>query len=464
MTLEHKRLAIVAAMVVCSAARGQSTEPGACHLPDALSKALKYRQTIETTRLELFETELSNGTDPIEPVRHKKVIRSTTHETVIADLGDEEGVVMRSVDGMPAPIDAERAFLSWEKTGRRIERSDNPLAQARDREMGARMRFDPRTLGICASPIARELDEAVLGDTVALPVSTEYSESRDGDLARVVAKKSRSRVTYWIDPKRGFTPVRVREDQDDGSWAECRCQLKRFDGTWFPERVDYFSSRYADGTKPLSSIELQTVEINVPGHKRKLDAGDIGLEPGMDVVCLDSSLRTREIGKWDGTAVVSIDEFLAKLRRGDVREGESYLKAVREAAKTAPPPTIDIEYSGSTSVADIDDLLAAQMRAAPGKTAALWEDFVRQFIKKYALDDDQTQKALSILKECQTQAESYLAANRDRIESAKSIQRDSVLKPIERIFCDRLHPRLTKLPTRAQRDAASQPATSARRP
>ncbi|MCK4343005.1 MAG: hypothetical protein KAY37_14925 [Phycisphaerae bacterium] len=102
-----------------------------------------------------------------------------------------------------------------------------------------------------------------------------------------------------------------------------------------------------------------------------------------------------------------------------------------------------------------------------------WEKYVRVFIEKYRLNDAQTQKAHSILKECQEQAASHMAKRKSQIEDldkkikahtgdkkkAKELAkltdlRAKLLEPIGRIFERRLKPSLEKLPTRAQRQAA----------
>lgn len=102
-----------------------------------------------------------------------------------------------------------------------------------------------------------------------------------------------------------------------------------------------------------------------------------------------------------------------------------------------------------------------------------WERYVREFIEKYQLDEAQTQRAQAILKDCQEQAQNYLQRRKAALEqldkrdkdlgsSAADAQarqrlreqRERILAPVNRIFEERLKPRLEKLPTRQQRDAA----------
>lgn len=127
-----------------------------------------------------------------------------------------------------------------------------------------------------------------------------------------------------------------------------------------------------------------------------------------------------------------------------------------------------------------------------------WEKYVRDFIQKYQLNDEQTQRANAILADCEAQAERQLAGKKSELEriekregelkavpaagakgaapDAKSPdakggdnkgketaelakKRDEILAPINRIFEDQLKPKLEKLPTRAQRKAAEEAAT-----
>lgn len=121
-----------------------------------------------------------------------------------------------------------------------------------------------------------------------------------------------------------------------------------------------------------------------------------------------------------------------------------------------------------------------------GKDESEWEAYVRQFIEKYKLNDEQQQKALAILADCQKTAERYRLGKQstlDQIEAQEaqlrekvksgdnkdaknravvnkelgelSKKKDDLLEPISRIFDKQLKPRLERLPTRAQRRDAN---------
>ena len=106
-----------------------------------------------------------------------------------------------------------------------------------------------------------------------------------------------------------------------------------------------------------------------------------------------------------------------------------------------------------------------------------WEKYVREFIAKYQLNDEQAQKANAVLKDCEDQAKRIAIGNQDKIEkidqqlaevkqsqdkkksktiSALTEQRKKLTAPIDQIFEQQLKPRLERLPTRAQLRAAEE--------
>jgi hypothetical protein len=114
--------------------------------------------------------------------------------------------------------------------------------------------------------------------------------------------------------------------------------------------------------------------------------------------------------------------------------------------------------------------------ASSGSSAeSQWEQYVRQFIERYKLNEEQANRANKILKSCQDLADRYRRGRAEQLEKldrqeaalrtsdsptkAKeqaeiTAQRAKLLAPIDEIFEKQLKPRLEKIPTRAQRDAA----------
>lgn len=108
--------------------------------------------------------------------------------------------------------------------------------------------------------------------------------------------------------------------------------------------------------------------------------------------------------------------------------------------------------------------------------ASEWERYVVDFSKRHNLDDAQKQAAQKILRDVQEQANRYISGKRPQIEmidkqiasagggsdaAARSqklrSERQQLLDPIQRMFEKQLKPRLDRIPTRAQRQAAETP-------
>lgn len=147
---------------------------------------------------------------------------------------------------------------------------------------------------------------------------------------------------------------------------------------------------------------------------------------------------------------------------------------------TSKPAARPAENAGPRQAQRARDRGAARTQptpAAPTSTEfeSQWETYVREFIQRYQLDDAQTQKAQSILKDCQDLGQrqmqkrkpeierlekklATLPESKDKLKEMTEInqQRAKLLEPITEIFEKQLKPRLDKLPTRAQRQTAEQ--------
>lgn len=171
--------------------------------------------------------------------------------------------------------------------------------------------------------------------------------------------------------------------------------------------------------------------------------------------------------------------------------------AVREAGRAGGnvvqrpgerPPTRTSERRSQPERKRADPRDARRDRARPtrptGKSGgqefeSQWEKYVREFIEKYELNDEQSQKAYAVLEDCETQANRYVQGRQSQIEQydkqieglkssddkekSKKIaelteKRKQLMDPIDRVFEKQLKPRLEKLPTRAQRRAAEEAA------
>ncbi len=100
-----------------------------------------------------------------------------------------------------------------------------------------------------------------------------------------------------------------------------------------------------------------------------------------------------------------------------------------------------------------------------GEELERWDGFVSAFIRKYRLDDRQSEAAFSILRECKQRVRRYVERYRARLEHLEKLLSQSdetteelrqeaftMYAPIDAIFVD-LKTRIEQIPTRAQKEA-----------
>ena len=156
--------------------------------------------------------------------------------------------------------------------------------------------------------------------------------------------------------------------------------------------------------------------------------------------------------------------------------GKPQAASIAHEAGEDQPPQIKRDFEpGATGRPGGQPERAASSQPTEKRAESEWEKYVREFIEKYKLNNEQAQQARAILADCQTQADRYLAARKEELEKidrqieelkqssdknkAKTQaelqeQRKKLMDPIDRIFSQQLKPRLDRLPTRAQRQAA----------
>ncbi|HUU97428.1 MAG TPA: hypothetical protein VM487_16960, partial [Phycisphaerae bacterium] len=335
-----------------------------------------------------------------------------------------------------------------------------------------------------------DIHDVVWHDRLPAPAARQYEESREGDLWVVRVRSDNFTKSYWLDPARGWSPVRVRQDNEDGFWTESRSTLELMDGVWFPRTVHYFSSNHCDGEVPREAYEVDGAEFNRPDHPTTFTPADIGIDVGMLVTDPDrriGGVGPSSIGQWDGVRVISPEEYSKRRVAGEIREGPQYNALVeRRLRKSLAPPASPLAGTGGLpSTKDrATESDASPARGTKGviaeaewKVESQWEAYTRRFIEKYGLNAEQATKACAILKDCQARANQYLRKREpdlkklekdaealkqaDRKDSAERLQklkqrRGEVIKPLDDIFEKQLKPRLEKLPTSAQRRAAEE--------
>jgi hypothetical protein len=225
---------------------------------------------------------------------------------------------------------------------------------------------------------------------------------------------------------------------------------------WFPEQVQLYDQTFKDGSEPVYVIDVLSARFNDPDLPKHLTPESIGIEVGTNIELYtkaDQFHPVSEIYGWDGGKLAPLKEICRRIQAGELKNG---------------PQT----------QAEINRALA--LNAGIEETGALWERYVRRFIARYGLNDDQPERAFKILHDCQERAEGHLRRNAEEIKTIRQRVREltdptkpaavenaatlAKLKekmlrmeaPITEIFHGQLVPRLESLPTRAQREAVAQ--------
>ncbi len=266
----------------------------------------------------------------------------------------------------------------------------------------------------------------------------------------------RQRIVWHLDPELDFNPVRVESWHDDRLSMSCHSEYQRIGGVFVPVSVAYYN---AEGRLGFLDM-IHEVRVNDPDLPERLLPEHIGMQPGTTVHDHRPDGRPARFVYVSGGRVVSDREFRRLLRTGDVALGPAVraMRAGRQPALAAVDPQgvyrrIIDEYVRRKREAEYDP----------------WLIYTQRFIERYALDAEQRQKAMEILRSCQLERDHYLRTRRPRLDELEKLvsrtknpaRRSPMLKelralrePIERIFERKLKPRLERLPTRAQRRAA----------
>ncbi len=327
-----------------------------------------------------------------------------------------------------------------------------------------------RALGLwCQMPFA-DLHDTLWRDATNQPAARTYTESVEDGLHVVRAAAEYGTITWYLDPQRGWNPVRVTFEEGGRVTCESRSTLTQYDGVWYPATVAFFEGGPAE---PTEVVTVTAASFNRADQPRVLKPADIGVEAGM-MLSVRKAGGKYEFMMFDGEKAVSDAEFGKRIWAGEIKRAPNNLRAIAELEADAARS----ELEGATQVGKAP---ADPASARRGRESA-WEAYTREFIAKYHLDGGQSQKALSILRECQEEANQYLLRHKSDFEQlqqklekvakadapkeeelrTRSQQATKLRAPLNEIFERQLKPRLEKLPTRAQRAAAEpdQPPTT----
>ena len=327
---------------------------------------------------------------------------------------------------------------------------------------------DIRGIGTFVTPSSLEFGKALrsLYGSEADPI-IDWKERSDGPLYIVTGKTQHGAIiTWYINSERDWNAERISYQTDQGEW-EMVASLKQWNGGWFPAEV-----RYYDNGKLTDRIVVTRAKLDPVEAPPALSPTDIGVEPGTPIATQDLPPGTsRRACYWNGTKIVSRDEFYKEIERDPKLLGENIRK----------------RWQGTYKDPYLTPTQKAQLRAASRASyvryylhmhEGVWERYVRDFIKRYQLNDEQSQRAWSLLLDCQRRADALIGRDRDKLvklisevlaareagdtEKTKRLEARfaRLRKPVDDLFSKRLKPGLERLPTRAQRKAAEARAQS----
>jgi hypothetical protein len=332
---------------------------------------------------------------------------------------------------------------------------------------------NPVAFGLLPGSSNTSLDAALR----AIGVGFSARESDESGLKHVVLEDGARRTDLWIDPQRGWNPVRVRFQNDGVVAWEVRSQLAKFGDRWFPELIETIRPRTATGEIPAYTIRVSELEVNAADHPKTLGPADIGVDVGREFLKHDADGKPVEIAFFDGAKLTSSDDFHARLRRGELKFGPNYRKALaqldRESKKLEETQDSNPAYLafkkirlrpvGSWDWRDFEDS---------------WSAYTERQVKLHQMSLEQAEAARRILRDCRERAAAHIRAHRAEYEQIESRvtafeesnasadtprEADRLAKafaelhaPIDEIFESQLKPRIDALLTRDQRKRADE--------
>lgn len=478
--------AMLLAMTCAAGAQGQPSPD----IPEALWQAERARAAIRTARIDwsirrpMLPGELGERT-------HFRTWRCAGDRYLQELWGDDEGVYRRGDDDEPreARFQGPEATLSmdgtmWQHEARAVQ------GRVWNGEHRALFElFDFRRVGLHPGSEYDSLDVTLR--RAGLP-AVQYDSAIEEDMFHVVGRTQSANVHWWIDSARDWHILRTRIEFPDGTTiGEQEYELRRFDGRWFPARIVDYAGGKASG-RISQDIQILAAEFNRPEHPQVLTPESIGIEPGTPLQYMFLE-PPNHAPVWDGSGVVSMNEFYDRVRAGEAALGPTLL---RERARVV---------ARSERLARVEAAAAVTSTAATWRDIeAAWERYTRQFVERYRLEDKQAEQAGRICAACQQQAREFIDRNRDKLEaldrdreadapdaappadradtdaplsddapvadaappsdekteraesrSRRPDRRTQLLARIDEIFDQRLKARLLTLPTDAQRDAAA---------
>lgn len=337
--------------------------------------------------------------------------------------------------------------------------------------------LDIRSIGLVALPKFDAPWHTYLDDhSKRIPRYKTERNDHETIVEMTYGESPRELFRWTLSAEYGYQPVKCEWVVDGRLHRSAKFDYQSVGADqFFVRRAEYLNE---DGAL-TAAIDVTKAEINSPNLPARLTPEDIGVGNGVNLHYKEGHPK-RNDGVHiycDGESLIS-DEFTQRQTTVGVKPGAVFARRF---------PFLQEQYE-RTIQTNRDSNEAASMTSTsassqPSSQPALseWERYTIDFIADYRLSDEQAQKALSILHECQDQAWAHHRRVADKLEridrslaatvaetqpalDAEALKREraTLLEPIQAIFDQQLKPRLDKLPTRAQRAsrATSKPTTT----
>jgi hypothetical protein len=440
-------------------------------LPPALAALVADRMSVANG-----EVEFTWSSSRWRETRHY-TSRFTADDQLLIWHGDEEGVLWRDADGRPRTrtVSDVAPYYTLAHNGYTWLVNDGaPLGDVRRQAGAVSGAPDMRSLGFTVGVPFWDPDQSL-----ALP-GAEYVVSEGPDAVRVVAVLGDLRTTWTLDPQSRL-PVSIRQERRGELLREARIQLARTGDRWYPRSVEFFTSDHKGGLEPSETIRVTRARFDAPDLPQQITPADIGIDAGFNAIEYDENMRRVGNRIWDGSALVSSEEYSERVRRGELQPGEHFKRNVARASLMQREAAALLAETPERHGPARRPRLFAPLEEWEGE----WDRYVRDFCERYDLDASQRQHAQRLLQDCKARARDYIQRKQHAVDAferartnflklgpaeqaarkhALAQQRAALVAPLSEIFETRLKPGLEKLPTRAQRRAADPQPASATRP
>jgi len=432
---------------VFSAGMVDSTEK-----PRALLQMIEARKAI--VRADVFWSTAS-------PARANERGGPTHCRTLIAGdeiahtiIGNNDGVTVWNEHGEPAnyspfaQLTEKGAYWHYKMSDTEVDKVEGDVRNYPT--------VDFRSLGLAPIPTLRFAPEELLDRTIPRGAkSVTFDEARlpDGQI-RVTADadQGEARVVWYIDPTLDWNATKVEQWRKDKLVTRCMMEYQRANGIVVPLSALYLG---ADG-QVVYHAQVASIDVNDPALPSDLTPEFIGVEPGYTVwVTGNPAIRSQQTYVGDGKHSDASIVF-SMIHRGELKPGERVTRL-----RNGEPVTYELPDPKQVKI-ELEEL----RKRLSSHGLDEWEIYTREFSRRFGLDDEQQQKAVQILKQCQARRDHYLhsvAAQKNTLETnvnktmvpAESEELAAQLlklqEPVTRIFEQDLKPRLELIPTRRQR-------------